>query len=180
MRASIASACSIGLLVLVAACSRPAASARPPSASPGTPAPAETKSANAGGATRAPEATRAPGASSTPVATTRTSWGVIVDVVPATFPVFPDATVADPPAGPVSGAWVSNASVAEISTWYRDALTAAGFDPVDLSAPLEDGSRVVDARGKAAACAAQVTVRPAGGSTMITVLDGAGCAAPGG
>jgi hypothetical protein len=145
-----------------------------------TPAPVATKTASAAGATRAPEATHAPGAASTPVATTRTAWGVIVDTVPTTFPVFPDATVADPPATPVSGAWVSNATVAEISTWYRDALTAAGFDAVDLSGPLEDGSRVVDARGKAPACAAQVTVRPAGGSTMITVLDGAGCATPGG
>lgn len=97
--------------------------------------------------------------------------------MPSTFPVFPDATVADPPpSGPDSGAWIAKASVAEVATWYRDALQAANFAKVDLGDPLEDGSQVVDAQGDVPECKAQVTVKPAGASTMITVLLGAGCA----
>ena len=113
----------------------------------------------------------------TPVGTTQTPWGRILDAVPGEFPVFPDATVADPPAdGAVSGAWVSKAPVSEVATWYRDALQAANFAKVDLGSPLEDGSRVIDVQGDLPECKAQLTVKPLGGSTIITVLYGAGCA----
>ena len=120
--------------------------------------------------------TTPPQPSPTAVGTTQTAWGKILDAVPSGFPVFPDATVADAPAEPVSGAWVSKASASEVATWYHDALLAANFATVDLGSPLEDGTRVLDVQGDLPECKAQVTVRPAGGSTMITVLYGAGCA----
>ena len=114
----------------------------------------------------------------TPVGVTKTPWGSILDAVPDTFPVFPDATVADAPADhAVSGAWASKAPVAEVAGWYHDALIGANFAKVDLGSPLEDGSRVLDVQGDVPECRAQVTVKPLGGSTMITVLYGAGCAA---
>lgn len=117
----------------------------------------------------------------TPVGTTQTAWGRILDVVPAEFPVFPGATRADPPpSGPVSGAWVAKAPVDEVATWYHDAVLAAHFAKAELGSPLENGSRVLDAQGDAAACRAQVAVAPAGSLTMITVLLGAGCAGSGG
>lgn len=139
----------------------PAARTTEPSAS--SPAPHSSSAASA------PRAT--------PVGTTQTPWGRILDAVPAAFPVFPAATVADaPPDGPVSGAWVSKASVSEVATWYHDALLAASFARVDVGSALEDGSRVIDVQGGPPQCKAQVTVKPQGDSTLISVLYGASCA----
>ncbi|HEY5628622.1 MAG TPA: hypothetical protein VIR16_03850 [Candidatus Limnocylindrales bacterium] len=181
MRSMRSSARPMALLVLAlafAACTGSAAST--PAASV---AAAATRTAAASTAPRsaAPAArSQAPapsGPHATPVGTTQTSWGRILDAVPAGFPVFPSATVADaPPDGAVSGAWVSKASVSEVAGWYRDALRAANFAKVDLGSALEDGSRVIDAQGDLPECKAQVTVKPQGGSTMISVLFGAGCA----
>lgn len=110
------------------------------------------------------------------IGVTQTPWGAILDAAPSTFPVYPDAAVADPPpGGAVSGAWASTASVASVAGWYRDALQAANYAKVELGSPLEDGSRVIDVQGDLPECRAQVTVKPANGSTMITVLIGAGC-----
>ncbi len=150
---------------VVRAARTPAASAAARTTEPGasSPAPHSTSAASAPGAT--------------PVGTTQTPWGRILDAVPAAFPVFPAATVADaPPDGPVSGSWVSKASVSEVATWYHDALLAASFAKVDVGSALEDGSRVIDVQGDLPECKAQVTVKPQGGTTMISVLFGAGCA----
>jgi hypothetical protein len=113
------------------------------------------------------------------VGTTKTAWGVILDAVPDTFPVFPDATLASPVPEAVSGAWIATATVDEVAVWYHDAVLAAAFASADLGSALEDGSRVLDVQGDLPECKVQVTVRPAGGSTMISVLYGAGCAGPG-
>ena len=160
------------LALVVGACGSPAPSAI-------TPAPA---SAAGSAATMAPP-TEVPGGASTQpapqpthVTTTQTDWGTILDAVPTTFPVFPGAQVAEPPAEPVSAAFVSTAPVDNVATWYRDALQAQGFATTSLSSPLEDGSRVLDSQGDLPECRIQVTFRPAGGSTMITVLYAAGCA----
>lgn len=135
-----------------------------------TPAPAAAASSA--------KASNSPVAAASPVSTTRTSWGEILDAVPPEFPVYPKATIADtPPGGPVSGAWVSKAAASEVATWYRNALRAAHYAKVDVGSALEDGSRVIDVQGDLPECKAQVTVKPQGGSTMITVLYGAGCAA---
>jgi hypothetical protein len=105
---------------------------------------------------------------------------LITDVLPQGFPVFPDAAIADPPAEPVSGALIAPAGVDEVATWYRDALEATGKSTLDLSSPLEDGSRVLDMQGDLPECRLQLTFRPEGGSTMITVLVAAGCVGGGG
>ena len=168
---------ALAVALAVAACSG-SASASPvvsPAASPAeaTTAPAASESAGpSSGASASPQAS----AASSPVTTTQTTWGRITDAVPAEFPVFPDATVADqPPGGAVSGAWLTTAPVSEVSTWYRDSLLAANWAKVDVGSPLEDGSRVLDIQGDLPECKAQVTVKPFGASTMISVLFGAGC-----
>jgi hypothetical protein len=99
-----------------------------------------------------------------------------MDAMPQGFPVFPDAAVAEPPAEPASGAFIASAGVDEVATWYRDALEATGKSTLDLSSPLEDGSRVLDMQGDLPECRLRLTFRPAGESTMITVLVAAGCA----
>jgi len=111
--------------------------------------------------------------------TTNTDWGVILDAVPDDFPRYPGAkdTEADEP---VSAALVADAAVDTVASWYRDALEAAGYATIDLSEPLEDGSRVLDSQTDLPECKVQTTVRPQGGSTMITVLFAAGCVAIGG
>ncbi len=107
--------------------------------------------------------------------TTETDWGTILDAVPATFPVFPDAEPIEAPEGPVSGAWIAGSGPDEVAGWYRETL-ADLFAVIDVSSPLEDGSRVLDAWADIPECRIQAAFRPAGESTMITVLYGAGCA----
>ena len=67
-----------------------------------------------------------------------------------------------------------------MATWYQDALEATGASTLDLSSPLEDGSRVLDMQGDLPECRVRLTFRPEGGSTMITVLVAAGCVGGGG
>lgn len=167
-----------------AACGSPAAP--PPTVSPSpiaivsSPAPSKPGPSAAASARASGGATIAPAPSTGKIGTTRTAWGTILDAVPDTFPVFPDAAIADPLPGAVSGAWITKATVDEVATWYHDAVLAAAFASADLGSALEDGSRVLDVQGDLPECKVQVTVRPAGGSTMISVLYGAGCAGAGG
>ncbi len=168
---------------VAAACGSPAAPTHAPSAAPTAGAsPMRTtipKATVPPPASTAP-GTRPPGPPATPVGTTKTAWGVILDTVPDTFPVFPDASPADSLPEAVSGVWITRATVDEVATWYHDAVLTAAFASADLGSALEDGSRVLDVQGDLPECKAQVTVRPVNGSTMISVLYGAGCAAAGG
>ncbi len=172
---------AVVLAIVLAACGGIAPSA--PSTTP-VPTAVGATSGPTGGPTQAPEPTAVPGGQTpgesepvaTPAATTQTDWGAITDALPEGFPVFPGATVAEPPAEPASGAFIATAGVDEVATWYRDALEATGQSTLDLSTPLEDGSRVLDMQGDLPECRVRLTFRPAGGSTMIIVLVGAGCA----
>ena len=112
--------------------------------------------------------------------TTRTNWGVILDSVPDDLPRYPGAKVVDSPDEPVSAAYETKASVDEVARWYRTALEEAAWSTLDLSDPLEDGSRVLDSQGDIPECQVQTTFRPEGDATMITVLYAAGCIALGG
>ncbi len=108
--------------------------------------------------------------------TTVTDWGTILDAVPKDLPVYPGAEPAELPDGPNSGAWSVGADVEAVSTWYRQRLKEAGFTNLDLSSPLEDGSRVLDITTDLPECRIELTFRPVNGSTMIIVMYGAGCA----
>ena len=64
----------------------------------------------------------------------------------------------------------------EVAAWYVDSFEAFGWSRIDLGSALEDGTRVLDLGTDLPECRVQVTFRPAGGSTMIIVMYGAGCA----
>ena len=160
------------LVIVVGACSNSSAGAT------GS-APAATTSAEPAESGESLEPTEAPaseGPTSSPATTTQTAWGTILDALPDGFPVYPDAQIADLPATPVSAAFISSAPVDDVAAWYRDALEGLGYSTMNLSDPLEDGSRVLDSQADLPECRIQATFRPAGGSTMITVLYAAGCA----
>jgi hypothetical protein len=143
---------------------------------PSPAAPTATAAASTGATSSASS-----GASRTP--SISTPWGPILAGVPKTFPVFPSAAaipVAQVANGPVSAAWTSPTGVTEVAAWYRDELGVYGFIDVELRPAAADGARVIDAIAGSAGCEAQVTVRPSGGSAIITVLWGVGCAKLGG
>ncbi len=185
MRIAARPLAALALAALLGACTAgPAASVPTATASP-----APTSAVSAAVETSGPTASSEPSdpasaeptaPDATPVGTTQTSWGRILNAVPAEFPVFAGATTADaPPDGAVSGAWVATASASDVAAWYQRALVAANWAKVDDGGALEDGSHVLDVQGDLPECKAQVTVKPAGGSTMITVLYGAGCVGAG-
>ena len=113
------------------------------------------------------------------ISTTQTDWGEILDAVPPTFPMYPGATATEPTDGPASLALLTPAATDAVATWYRDMLAAQGY-AVDLSAAVEDGSRILDVASDLPECRIQMAFRPTAGSTMISVLYGAGCGGLGG
>ena len=54
-------------------------------------------------------------------------------------------------------------------------LAGAGFPTAGLGTPLEDGSYVLEATGSAPGCKVQLTIKPMGGETFVTILYGAAC-----
>jgi hypothetical protein len=175
----------------VAACgttgpsARPSASTPPPSdVAAASPTPGQSDAASSSGD---PTPTAVPGGQTVspgPPAThkpttTVTDWGVILDRVPDDFPRYPGAQDAEADE-PVSAALVAPADVETVAKWYRDALEAAAYQTIDLSAPLEDGSRVLDSQTDLPECQVQTTFQPQDGSTLVTVLFAAGCVAIGG
>ena len=103
--------------------------------------------------------------------------GAILDVVPDGFPVIPGAKPAEGLDEPASGWWLAEANVDDVASWYAGGARRAGLHRLgDLSSPLEDGSRVLDVSSDLPECRLQLAFRPAGGSTIIMVLYGAGCA----
>jgi hypothetical protein len=175
MRSAARLLAALVVVVGVGACvASPAASSVPVGSPPPSPA-AGAEMAATSGVTSNPAIVPSKPAP-TPVGTTNTPWGRILDAVPARFPVFPNASAADPPpTGAVSGAWVSASPASQVAAWYHDALLAANWAKVDDGGALEDGSHVIDIVGDRPECKAQLTVKPAGGLTMVTVLYGAGC-----
>jgi hypothetical protein len=107
---------------------------------------------------------------------TDTSWGRLWDDLPASFPVPPEATIADDAtAEPVSGAFaIPGGDPAQIATWMQAALETATYSTEALSGPLEDGSFVLDSTGDGD-CRIQTVVAPAGGLTLLLVRYGAAC-----
>lgn len=179
-------AIALAVAVIVAACGGPAPSkALAPSATPATasttagatpvltegPPPTMVPVPSSGPATDSPEPAQPPGGGATD-----TGWGAILDVVPDGFPVIPGAKPAEGLDEPASGWWLAEATVDDVASWYRGALGELGFTVGDLSSPLEDGSRVLDVSSDLPECRLQLAFRPAGGSTIIRVLYGAGCA----
>ncbi len=177
-------ALAAGLVALVAAACGGAGSTPLPSSTAATPAAAATPATTpTPPVTPVPPApTKVPGADDrTPLpspGTFETAWGEAWDALPTGFPVPPGATPADPgdPAdGPVSGAFVLDLSAEDAAALQQVGLAAAGYSTEALSGPSENGALVIDSIGGDPACRVQTTVRPLGGTTMLTVLYGAAC-----
>jgi hypothetical protein len=116
-----------------------------------------------------------PGPVGTLIPTTQTDWGEILDDLPASFPIHPDADVAEVPGEVVSGSFEAPADPDALTAWYTDTFTARGY-AVDTGTALEDGSRVMDVAADLPECRIQITFRPADGSTIMTVLVASACA----
>jgi hypothetical protein len=159
---------AVGLCIVLASCGATTSSVGPsPAGSISVPTP------SAGHPTPEPSAT---GEIGTPVSQTDTDWGRIWDDLPATFPTIPGSTDGGASAaGPASADLVVEGSdAAAVATLLRDRLEQAGYATEGLSGPLEDGGYVLDMSG-GDGCFVQVTARPIGGLTAVTVLYGAGC-----
>ena len=139
-------------------------------------------SASAGGSPAASNADLTPvpgggGASGEPNGTptqTDTAWGRIWDAVPDSFPRPASARPADSISGPVSAAFSVRAGPAAVVATMKAGLDADVY-ATDVSGPLEDGGYVLDSTGSTADCRVQTTITPLSGTTLMTVLFGAGC-----
>jgi hypothetical protein len=116
-----------------------------------------------------------PGPVGTLIPTTQTDWGEILDDLPASFPLHPDADVAEVPGEVVTGSFEAPAGPDALIAWYTDTFTARGYG-IDTGTALEDGSRVMDIAADLPECRIQITFRPADGSTIMTVLVASACA----
>ena len=169
---------AVATAAIVAGCTS-AAATPPPSASVAATASATSPQPSTA---QAPSLTPVPGGQSdgpghvgTHIPTTQTDWGEILDDLPASFPLYPDADVAELPGEVVSGSFEAPADVDPVVAWYTDTLTERGY-AVDTGTPLEDGSRVMDVAADLPECRIQITFRPADGSTIMTVLVASACA----
>jgi hypothetical protein len=108
---------------------------------------------------------------------TDTPWGRIWDTLPNSFPAIPGARPSDEAAtGPASATLVIDGDVARlVAAALVTQLAGAGFPTAGLGAPLEDGSYTLDATGSAPGCKVQLTIKPMGGETFVTILYGAAC-----
>ena len=75
---------------------------------------------------------------------------------------------------PATAAFSIPAAPEGMATALQASLEGAGFSTLALSGPLEDGSMVIDSAGDGR-CRLQTTLRPAGDTTLMTVLVGAEC-----
>jgi len=161
---------AIGLTLLAAACGAAATGSSRPSAG-----------ARSSNDAASPALTPVPGAPSPalgptvgPPKTTDTEFGKIFDALPPSFPTLPGQEPADTTAGPTSGSFVANTTVAAASAAIRAALVGQGWS-VDVGSPLEDGSVVLEASGQKAGCKTEVRFTPLSGTVIMSVLYGASC-----
>ena len=163
------------LLALIAlgvgACTTTSTPSGTAAASTGTPAPASSS----------PVVTLVPSDAASPAATqpgqSDTDWERIWDDVPGDFPTYPGAHPTETGEGPASQVLDAGpAAPAAIVDWYKTALAAASYKAVSDDGPREDGSYELIASG--GGCDIRVTAAPLGGSTIITIMYGAGCPFP--
>jgi hypothetical protein len=163
-----------GLAAVIGGCA-PAATTTAPS--PAAPSAAEPSPSDAVGGSDGPTTAPSTPASDAPATTqTDTAWGRIWDDLPAGFPVFPTATIADDAtAEPISGVFaIPDGDPAEVAAWMQAALETATYSTEALSGPFEDGSVTLDSVGDGD-CRIQTVVTPMGGLTLMTIRYGAAC-----
>lgn len=108
---------------------------------------------------------------------TDTEWGRIWDTLPSNFPAIPGARPSEEAAtGPASATLVIEGNVARlVATALVGLLAKEGFPTGGIGTPLDDGSYTLEATGSAPGCKVQLTVKPMGGETFVTILYGAAC-----
>lgn len=121
-----------------------------------------------------PIATPATSPTTSAAGRTETEWGTIWDALPAGFPSYPGSRPTDVGEGPASAVLDVPAEVPAVASWFEAALERLGFRS-SVSGPAEDGSMQIDSDGPMANCAVRTTVAPLGGTTIVTILYGAGC-----
>ena len=141
---------------------------------PNTQAPARSPGSSIG-LTPVPGGPASPvvGATIGPPTTTETEFGTIFDALPPSFPKLLGQEPAETGAGPTSGSFAANMSVADARKIIEVSLVAQGWT-VAVGSPLEDGSVVLEAKGTAG-CKAEVRFTPRSGTVMMSVLYGAAC-----
>jgi hypothetical protein len=77
-------------------------------------------------------------------------------------------------AGPLSAELVVDGTIDEVANELLTGLGAWTLDVVEVSSPVEDGSRTIELEG-GGRCVAQVVVGPLGSTTLLTVRYGAAC-----
>jgi hypothetical protein len=130
----------------------------------------------------APVLTPVPGGGASPVVrasvapptTTDTEFGRIYDSLPPSFPTLPGQEPAATGAGPTSGSFAVNLSVADARRIIEVSLVSAGWT-VSVGSPLEDGTVVLDAMRGTAGCKTEVRFAPVSGTVIMSVLYGASC-----
>jgi hypothetical protein len=159
---------SLVAAIAVAACGSSGATTSPGSS--------VTPLASAGPTAASASSSAAAAAGSVAAGQTDTAWGRIWDTLPGGFPAITGSTPTEAADGPASATLVVQGNAAKaIATSMQTALEAAGFRTEGLSGPLEDGTYVLDAAGTPAGCLVQVTAKPLGGLTTVTILYGAVC-----
>jgi hypothetical protein len=119
-----------------------------------------------------------PGPLPTRTGTVQTEWGEILVALPASFPIHPQAGSVDLP-GTATASLSVPVDLEAATDWYVEALGGKGYQ-LDLSDPLESGTRVLDVASDVPECRIRMDFRPEADSTIMTVLYGAGCAGLGG
>jgi hypothetical protein len=152
-------------IFVVSACGSTASSG-----SPGTSATPAASTAASSAASAAPSTAADAGE-------TDTAWGRIWDTLPNSFPEIPGARPAEEAAtAPASATFVIAGDVARlVASALVTQMASAGFPTGGLGTPLEDGSYTLDATGSTPGCKVQLTIKPMGGETFVTILYGAAC-----
>jgi predicted small lipoprotein YifL len=157
--------------VTLAACGPSGPPARPASTVPADPSTAPSAAVPATPSGSTPSVAAGEGQ-------TDTDWGRIWDTLPSSFPSIPGARPSEEAAtGPASATMVIEGNVARlVAAALVTQLAAAGFPTAGLGTPLEDGSYTLDATGATPGCKVQLTIKPMGDQTIVSILYGAACA----
>jgi len=162
-------ALSIATVFLLTACTSAGSTASPAATTSATPPAAPSTAASI--------APSSDPRSSPDIGQTDTRWGRIWDSLPSGFPTYPGATPDESAGGgPASAVLVIQGLDAKgVASLLQTLLEKAGYTTVGISGPLEDGSYVLDMSGQQEGCMLQVTAKPIGGLTTVTILYGAAC-----